>query len=153
MSYRSDIIKRGRPPRFATAEDIWTEFCAYVKFTDGYKIELPQHIVKGNKREEGRGGQVSQPLTLDGFMAFCGIGQCWKDFARYQCERGEDFSTVITRVRNTVRTDQIAGGLAGVYNSNLTARLNGLTDRQDVTSGGQPVDNIVRVVDGRGKEI
>ena len=147
MSYRSDIIKRmGRPPRFKTAAELWQTFMDYVNFTDAYTIELPTTIIKGNKREEGHAGKVTQPLTLDGFMAFSGVGSTWADFSRYQCSRGEDFCEVITRVRNIVRADQLAGGMAGVYNSNLTARLNGLTDRQDVTSGGKQIN--IRFIDG-----
>lgn len=136
MSYRSEIIrlkKMGRPPRFATAEDIWNEFVAYVDFVDKHKIDLPTHIVKGSHRDEGRGGQVARPLTLTGFMVFAGVGSKWQDFARHQCERGNEFSEVITRIRNIVSNDQIEGGVAGIYNSNLTARLNGLTEKQQVS--------------------
>lgn len=154
MSYRGEIIrlkKMGRPPRFATAEDIWKEFVAYVDFVDKHKIELPTHIVKGSHRDEGRGGQVARPLTLTGFMVFAGVGQKWQDFARHQCERGSDFSKVITRIRNIVSNDQIEGGVAGIYNSNLTARLNGLTDKKDVTSKGERIDLKFEIVSGESK--
>lgn len=145
MSYQTEILtrRRGRPPRFATAEDIWAEFSEYVAFVERNPIELPMHVVKGNKREEGKGGKVARPLTLEGFVTFAGVCQSWRDFARYQCERGAEFSAVITRVRECVRDNQISGGMAGIYNSNLTARLNGLTDRQDVTSGGKAVNIII----------
>lgn len=146
MSYRSDIVKRGRPARFKTATELWNTFVDYVNFTDGYAIELPQQVVKGNNRTEARAGKVTQPLTLDGFMAYCGVGQKWQDFARHQCDRGEDFSEVISRIRNIVRSDQLAGGMAGIYNSNLTARLNGLTDKQDLTSNGKQIN--IRFIDG-----
>ncbi len=154
MSYRTEIVKRGRPPRFKTAKDIWKEFLAYIEFCDRFPIDLPTHVVKGNKREEGKGGQVRRPLTLDGFITYCGIGQMWKDFARHQRDRGEEFSAVIARIYACVRDDQIAGGVAGIYNSNITARLNGLVDKKDVTSAGGQLDlkfEIVKAKDGKGK--
>lgn len=147
MSYRTEVLKRGRKPIFATAQDLWDTFYEYVAFVEAFPIDLPTTVVKGSTREEGRGGKVARPLTKVGFRAFCGIASEWADFAKYQRSRGADFSEVISRVEAIIEQDQIEGGLAGVYSSNLTARLNGLADKQDVTSDGKPLDRTVVVVD------
>lgn len=145
MSYTSEIVKRwrGRPPIVKSAKHLSDLFAEYVEFAQQHPIELPQTIVKGNNRTEGRGGKVERPLTLQGFMAFVGLGYTWTDFKSHYKEKGEDFSAVITRIETSVRSQQIEGGLAGVYNSNLTARLNGLTDKQDVTSQGKRVSIVI----------
>ena len=143
MSYTSEIIKRwGRPPKIKSAKHLGDLFAEYVEFSHQHPIELPQTIVKGNNKTEGRGGKVERPLTLQGFMAFVGLGYTWSQFKeRYSGK--EAFASVITRIETSVRSQQIEGGLAGVYNSNLTARLNGLTDKQDVTSQGKRVSIVI----------
>ena len=42
-------------------------------------------------------------------------------------------------------------GMTGQYNANLTARLNGLTDKKDVTSKGERIDLKFEIVDGTSK--
>lgn len=144
MSYTSEIIKRwgGRPPVVKSPRHLSDLFAEYVEFSHQHPIDLPQTIVKGNNKTEGRGGKVERPLTLQGFMAFVGLGYTWSDFKTRYGEK-EGFAVVITRVETAVRSQQIEGGLAGVYNSNLTARLNGLTDKQDVTSQGKRVSIVI----------
>jgi hypothetical protein len=75
----------------------------------------------------------------------------WCDWAKYTKSRGEDFCGVITRIETEVRDQQVNGGMAGVYNANLTARLNGLTDKKDVTSKGERIDLKFEIVDGASK--
>ena len=53
-----------------------------------------------------------------------------------------EFVSIIHAIKERIRVDQIEGGMIGQYNSNLTARLNGLTERVDQTSGGEKVNNI-----------
>ena len=147
MSFRMELVKRtGRPPVFKTPDDLWRCFAEYVELVEKHEINLPTYVVKGSKREEGKGGKIARPLTLQGFMAFTGMGQEWRQFAEYTKQRGDDFSTVITRIKTIIESNQIEGGLANIYNSNLTARLNGLKDRTDHTSGDEPLDVKFEVV-------
>jgi hypothetical protein len=37
--------------------------------------------------------------------------------------------SVCSRIRKNIREDQIAGGMAGIYNASITQRLNGLTEK------------------------
>lgn len=163
MSYRSELARRmgGRPPVFKTPNDLWRCFLEYIAMVDAHDINLPTYIVKGSKRgakerdnsnkEEGKGGKVARPLTFQGFMAFTGMGSEWRTFASYTAKRSDEFSAVISRIRAVVQSDQIEGGLANIYNSNLTARLNGITDRQDITSGGEIIDLKFEIVrSGKG---
>ena len=84
-------------------------------------------------------------------MVFVDSGREWKDFARYNKARGEDFCALITRIETDVREHQVTGGMIGQYNSTLTARLNGLTDKKDVTSKGERIDLKFEIVSGDSK--
>ena len=94
---------------------------------------------------------VQHPYTLCGFMVFVDSGREWKDFARYTRERNEEFCALITRIETEVREHQVGGGMTGQYNANLTARLNGLTDKKDVTSKGERIDLKFEIVDGKSE--
>lgn len=137
--------KRGRPPKFKTAKELAKAFEDYKAFVDANPYEIVT-IFKGEECVR----RVQHPYTLCGFMVFCDLGE-WKDFARYTKERGEDFSTLISRIEVEVREHQVGGGMTGQYNANLTARLNGLTDKKDVTSKGERIDLKFEIVDGASK--
>ena len=57
---------------------------------------------------------------------------------------------ICSRIKREIRNDQIEGGMVGQYNPSITQRLNNLTEKTDVTTGGdklnQPVT--VRIVNG-----
>ncbi len=47
---------------------------------------------------------------------------------------------VIARIDQTIKTQQLEGGLAGFYKDNLVARLNGLADKTELTGDdGGPI--------------
>jgi hypothetical protein len=63
------------------------------------------------------------------------------DLNRYFFNRDNEFSeyaTIITRIKEEIRQDQIEGSMVGQYNSNLTARLQGLVDKQEVDNKSEP---------------
>ena len=138
--------KRGRPPKFKTAKELAKAFEDYKEFCDSHPFEIVTEF-KGEKSVR----TIPHAYTLCGFMVFIDSMSEWCDWKRYTKERGEDFLGVITRIETEIREHQVVGGVAGVYNSNLTARLNGLTDKKDVTSGGKKLDLKFEIVDGESK--
>lgn len=138
--------KRGRPPKFKTAKELEKAFEDYKAFVDANPYEIVTEY-KGETMVR----KIQHPYTLCGFMVFVDSGREWKDFARYNKERGEDFCALITRIETEVREHQVGGGMIGQYNSNLTARLNGLTDKKDVTSKGERIDLKFEIVSGESK--
>ena len=138
--------KRGRPPKFKTAKELAKAFEDYKDFVDTNPYEIVT-IYKGEECVR----MVQHPYTLCGFMVFVDSGREWKDFARYTRERNEEFCALITRIETEVREHQVGGGMTGQYNANLTARLNGLTDKKDVTSKGERIDLKFEIVDGTSK--
>jgi hypothetical protein len=48
-----------------------------------------------------------------------------------------------------IRQDQIEGGMVGQFNPSITQRLNSLTEKTDVTSQGEKINEIkVTIVSG-----
>jgi hypothetical protein len=117
----------GRPRTLDSPDQLWEFFEAYrneVKSNPRIKIE---YVGKMGDRVET---PIERPLTLEGFRCFC-----WDhvgDTSHYFKGDYEEFSQVIARIRESVRQEQIDGAMSGFYNSNLTARLNGLAEKQSV---------------------
>jgi hypothetical protein len=53
--------------------------------------------------------------------------------------RYKRFSTICSRIRREVRSDQIEGGMAGMYNPSITQRLNSLVEKTQTTIIEQPL--------------
>lgn len=97
------------------------------------------HEYHGKDGEE-RIKPLERPLTHEGFLNFC-----WEkksiDINKYYYnvdDKYTDYVSIITRVKEIIRQDQIEGGVVGQYNSNLTARLNGLVDKKETEVKGEP---------------
>ena len=106
-----------------------------------YKADLKEKESEWLKVQYvGRDGQrvtdsTKLPLTLEGFKRYCydiGLGDISEYFNQRKGDYYNDFSNIVMRVRNEIRENQIMGGMNGFYNQNLTARLNGLTDKQEI---------------------
>lgn len=81
------------------------------------------------------------PMTFEGFKRFCRnhYGEVEQYFTN-QDGLYTDFIGVCSRIKDEIRENQIIGGLLGFYNPSITQRLNGLTDKQDITSGGETIN-------------
>jgi len=69
---------------------------------------------------------VPVPYTIEGLVVHLGITRrTWIDWR----EKREDLTQVITECDEMIRNHQIEGALTGQYNTNLTARLNGISEK------------------------
>lgn len=90
-----------------------------------------QYVGKdGGRRED----EYKLPYTLDGFEVFCynnfgNVGQYFDNKGGYY----DDFVAICSHIRKEIRSNQITGGLLGVYNPSITQRLNGLAEKSEVT--------------------
>ena len=112
-----------------TPEILWEYFEAY------------RNKVKSNPRKKhvfvGKDGKseyelLEVPLTLEGFECYCYDNDIISDLGHYfsnHQQRYSDFVTICSRIRKTIKDDQIQGGLVGQYNASITQRLNGLTEK------------------------
>ena len=69
----------------------------------------------------------------------------FKNTETFKSNKG--FSEVYTRIEDIIQTQQIDGSMMGYYNASLTARLHGLVEKTDMTSGGEPLKAKIIVQD------
>ena len=116
------------------------------EYFESYAIDTKEHPylitdwVGGMAKEVTR--KKEKPLTMVGFENWLcrkGIICCLKDYFDNKDEMYHDFIEVCQYIRNSIKQDQIEGGMANIYNHSITARLNGLSDKIEQTNIEQPL--------------
>jgi hypothetical protein len=77
---------------------------------------------------------LQRPLTLEGFENWCADNEIIADLSQYFAnteQRYTEYQTICSRIRRTIRQDQIEGGMAGIYNASITQRLNNLAEKTE----------------------
>jgi hypothetical protein len=69
------------------------------------------------------------PLVLEGFYVFCykNYGVVKQYFVNTD-NMFDEFLTICSHIKEEIRSNQITGGLLGVYNPSITQRLNNLAE-------------------------
>ncbi len=112
-----------------TPEKMWELFTEYKQWVKSNPIKVQDYV---GKDAEMVYRSKERPLTIDGFECWCYDNEIISDLSQYFAnteQRYTDYQTICTRIRKAVRTDQIDGGMAGIYNPSITQRLNGLTEK------------------------
>lgn len=121
-------------------ETLWQLFQEYRKEVKESPYLI--HDVRGKDLEDVH-IHTEQPLIMEGFETFLsdkGILQDLKDYASNKDERYSDYAPIITRIRTTIKADQLKLGLLNIINPNLTARINGISEkREDTIKVEQPL--------------
>lgn len=120
---------KGRPKNIETPEIMWELFQQYKKDTKANPF-IVKDWVGGLGKEVLR--EKEKPLTLEGFNVWCfeqGVASWLHDYFMNKEGRYKDFANICSIIREQIRQDQVAGGMAGIYNPSITQRLNGLVDK------------------------
>jgi hypothetical protein len=121
--------KAGRPPSFETPDEMWEAFAEYCKKAKAQPVRVEDYVgVKADRVLRER----ENPLTFEGFQVYCyeqGIGKSIDQYFTNPDGRYDKFVEICTRIKTTIRADQIRGGMTGIYNTSITQRLNGLADK------------------------
>jgi DNA-packaging protein gp3 len=129
----------GKNKYIETPDKLWEYFENYKNETKSNPIKKHVFVGKdGNADYE----LIERPLTVDGFEVWCWRNEIINDLSNYFANTNNkysDYSTICSRIRKEVRNDQIEKGLAGIYNTSITQRLNGLTDKSEITVKEQPL--------------
>lgn len=129
----------GKHKYIETPEKMWELFEQYKAYTKSRPI-LVQDFVGKDGDEVNR--KKERPLTIDGFECWCYDNGIISDLSQYFAnteQRYNEYQTICSRIRKAVRTDQIEGGMSGIYNPSITQRLNGLTDKSEMIVKEQPL--------------
>jgi hypothetical protein len=116
-----------------TPEKMWEYFETYKKWVKENPIKVQDYV---GKDAEMVYRTKERPLTIDGFECWCFDNEIISDLSQYFAnteQRYTDYQTICSRIRKAVRSDQIEGGMAGIYNPSITQRLNNLVERQENT--------------------
>ncbi len=123
----------------------------YELFEDYKKSLKPREIQKataaGVKSEFHK-----PPLTMEGFEVFgYSVGFTLEHYFRNDTGSYDAYCTICNRIKKEIRNDQIEGGMVGQFNPSITQRLNGLTEKTDVTTNGKEINEIkVNIVKPNG---
>ncbi len=121
----------GKKKYIETPELLWEYFLAYKKEVKSKPIMVQDYV---GKDAEMVYREKEKPLTIDGFECWCYDNGIISDLSQYFAnteQRYSDYQTICSRIRKAVRTDQIEGGMAGIYNPSITQRLNNLIERSE----------------------
>lgn len=122
----------GRPLLIKTPEILWSLFEEYKEWAKNNPIRIEDYVGKDAARVMR---EKPRPLTMEGFENFVAYKPDMPtDLDQYFANREgryEAFVSICSRIRREIRSDQIEGGLAGVYNASITQRLNGLVDKSE----------------------
>lgn len=119
----------GKNKYIETPEILWEHFLSYKKEVKSKPILVHDFVGKDalDVRKE-----KERPLTIDGFECWCydnGIISHLSDYFANSDNKYSEYSTICSRIKKAVRTDQIEGGMAGIYNPSITQRLNNLVEK------------------------
>jgi len=94
-----------------------------VQATDWLKI---QYVGKEGQRMTDA---MKLPYTMDGFEVFCYNNYgCVEQYFKNKDGYYTEFVPICSHIKKEIRSNQITGGLLGVYNPSITQRLNSLQD-------------------------
>lgn len=123
------IIIMGKNKYIETPELMWQYFLAYVVKTKQNPLKVHDFVGKDGRSEYRL---KEKPLTIEGFELYCYNEDIIGDLSHYFANtdnKYSDYLTICSRIRKSIRDDQIAGGMAGIYNPSITQRLNNLVDK------------------------
>ena len=114
-----------------TPEILLNYFNEYKKWAKSTPLLKHTFVGKdGNSAYEER----ERPLTMEGFETFLFNNGVIGDLSHYFCnlnDRYKDYIAICHAIKKAIRSDQIDGGMAMIYNPSITQRLNGLVEKTD----------------------
>lgn len=123
----------GKRKYIETPEKMWEYFETYKNWVKSNPIQVQDYV---GKDAEMVYRTKERPLTIDGFECWCFDNGIISDLSQYFAnteQRYTDYQTICYAIKKAVRTDQIEGGMAGIYNPSITQRLNNLTEKTENT--------------------
>ena len=127
-------------PKLLTEEQFIELFKEWVEYIENNPIKKQVFVGKDGRHDHEL---IPRPYTMEGFLNFAENKIC--NVHQYFENRDGRYSTYVdicTRIKRTIRQNQIENGLAGLYNPSITQRLNNLTEKTDVTTNGEAINEI-----------
>jgi hypothetical protein len=120
-----------------TPEALLELFEAYIKDAKS-KPFIVKDWVGGVGKEVLR--EKERPITMEGFRVYAfKAHSCIKHYFDNPDNAYDLYRTICSHIKDMIRSEQIAGGMAGIYNPSITQRLNNLIERTETTNIEQPL--------------
>lgn len=127
-------------PKLLTEDEFIELFLEWKEYIETNPIKKQVFVGKDGRHDYEL---IPRPYTLEGFLNFAEEKVC--NVHQYFENREGRYSTYVdicTRIKRVIRQNQIENGLAGLYNPSITQRLNNLTEKTDVTTNGEAINEI-----------
>ena len=129
---RADLSKDGKK---LSIEEVKTKLTEYIERCVNDKLTEPDWVGKDAK-------EVTRPhmiaMSIYGACAYLAIDdQTWLNW-----KKDEKYFGILTRAEMIFKAYNIEGSSAGMLNQAIIARLEGLTDKQDITSKGKELKSL-----------
>lgn len=118
--------KHGRDRKIKSPEELATLFDEYQQLINDNPFEEQDWVgkdaipvIRFKKR----------PMLKPEFAVYCGLCE-WNMIAELK-KVSNDFSKIVTHIESTIASHNIAGSAAGFLNSNIIARVEGLSDKRE----------------------
>ncbi len=139
----------GRKPIFPDPETLWEAACEYFEWVE-------ENPLWEDKITSFQGVNTHEPvakmraMTLSGLYLFLDIDRStWEAYSQRK-----DFTSVTTRVDDTIRSQKFAGAAADLLNANIIARDLGLADKQETKiDPSDPLMSLLATIAENGKKI
>lgn len=134
----------GKRKYIETPERLYELFTQYKQWVNDNPILVEDYVGKDADRVMR---QKQRPLTMVGFECFVmdNTDISYPDLTNYFDTKNESFENFIpisTRIRSEIQNNQVSGGMVGIFNPSLTARLNGLKEQTESTTTVKGVSKI-----------
>lgn len=119
----------GRKPIFAKKEDLWKACVEYFEWVHDNPLQAAE-LVKYQGEAKIKYVPKVRAMTIGALCLFLDIDQTtWREYGNKK-----DFSSVVTRVDDTIRAQKFEGAAAEMLNPNIIARDLGLKDTSKVVT-------------------
>lgn len=142
--------KLGKPKDIESPErllEYFEQYKAWAK-SNPYKVHdfVGKDAIEVHKEKE-------RPITFIGFEGWLSMNKITSQLKHYELNTNgsyTDYLPIIAHIKAQTSADIVDGAMAGIYNANLAARLQGLVDKSDITSDGEKIAQNVIIDWGKG---
>lgn len=117
----------GRPRLFESPEALWAACCEYFQWVEDNPLyEVKAFAYQGEVVQEAI--PKMRAMTIDGICLFLDISRTsW-----YTWAAEPEFSYIIAKAENIIRSQKFSGAAADLLNANIIARDLGLSDKSEI---------------------
>jgi len=142
--------KHGRDKLFTSPELLWQAACEYFEWCENNPLYKSEAKVISGFKESGSVEIVDVPLirafTIQGLCSYLGCNTAYfRNFKLQNHDHNKDFSAVITHIEEIIYNQKFSGAASGIFNSNIIARDLGLTEKTDLTTKGESINQVFKI--------